>query len=138
MLYFIVALLCFIRLGRPHRRFWWPIALLLLVLGLSRLANFEQIVTDLGRQMAMSYGWYNTRRPIQSIGIFGMIVLGSGGIVTYMLTRFRRLRAPETIGSLGVGCLLTLISVRLISLHSVDNILDRHVEGVRSDHLPRC
>jgi hypothetical protein len=128
MLYLVVALLCFIRPGRTHRHFWWAIAFLLLMLGISRLANFEQIVTNVGRQVAMSNGWYNTRRPIQSIGIFG-IVLGSGFIATCVVAFIQRLRAPEAIGTLAIGGLLTLISIRVISLHSVDAILGRHLFG---------
>src|SRR5689334_13057407 len=130
MLFLIAALFCLVRPGRPQRPFWWAIALLLLLLGLSRLANFEQIVTDVGRGVAIRYGWYNTRRPLQSMGIFG-ILFGCGVIVTCVLARFQRLRAPECIGLLAAGCLLALIGARAISLHSVDNILDRHMYNVQ-------
>jgi hypothetical protein len=130
MLFLIVALLCLIRPGRPQRPFWWAIACLLLMLGLSRLANFEQIMTDFGRGIAIRYGWYNTRRALQSTGIFG-ILLGGGVLVTCILARFQRLRAPEVIGFLAVGCLLTLIGIRSVSLHSVDNILDLHILGAQ-------
>src|SRR5436853_594798 len=129
MLYLIAALLCLVQPNRPQRYIWWAIACLLFILGLSRLANLEQIVTDVGRQVAISHGWYNTRRPIQSIGIFG-IVLGSGFMATCIFTFIRRLRAPEAIGILAMGCLLTLIGVRLISLHSVDAIVGRHLFGL--------
>jgi hypothetical protein len=134
MLFLIVGLLCLVRPGRPQRPFWWAIAALLLVLGLSRLANFEQIVTDFGRGVAISYGWYNTRRSLQSMGIFG-ILIGSGVVIIYMLARLQRLRAPEAIGLLAIGSLLTLILVRSISLHAVDNILDLHIRGVQVGSL---
>lgn len=129
MLYLVAALLCFIQPSRPQRRFWWAIAFLLLILGVSRLANLEQIVTDAGRQAAIGYGWYNARRPIQATSIFG-IVLWSGFITTCIFALIRHLRAPEAIGILAMGCLLTLISVRLISLHSVDAIVGRHLFGL--------
>lgn len=130
MLFLIAALLCLVRPGRPRRPFWWAIALLLLLLGLSRLANFEQILTDAGRGLAIRYGWYSTRRPIQSMIVYGLL-FGSGVIVTCVLACFQRLRAPEALGLLAVGCLLTLVGVRAISLHAVDNILDRHMFGVQ-------
>jgi hypothetical protein len=100
------------------------------MLGLSRLANFEQITTDVGRQVAISNGWYNARRSFQSIGIYG-IILGSSGIISFMLARFQHLRAPEALGIVSLCCLLTLIGVRLISLHSVDHIVGRHINGVQ-------
>lgn len=134
MLYLIAALLCVARAGRPQRRVWWAIAFVLLLLGLSRLANFEQILTDVGRGVAIRYGWYNTRRPIQSLGIYG-ILLGSGLIASCLVVFFRRVRAPEAIGILAMGCLLTLIVVRLISLHAVDAIVGRHLYGLFSIQL---
>ena len=130
MQFLIVALLCLVLPGRAQRPFWWAIACVLLLLWLGRLANFEQIVTDFGRGVAISYGWYSTRRSVQFMGIFGLM-LGSGVIVTCMLARFPRLRAPEALGFLAAGCLLTLIGVRSISLHSVDNLLVRRVLGLR-------
>jgi hypothetical protein len=129
MLYLIAALLCLARAGHPQRQVWWAIALVLLVLGLARLANLEQVATDVGRQIAISQEWYTSRRPIQSIGIFG-IVLGSGLIAICIFALTRRLRAAEAIGILAAGGLVTLIAIRSISLHSVDALVGRHLFGL--------
>jgi hypothetical protein len=129
MLYLIAALLCLIQPSRPQHRFWWAIACLLLMLGISRLANVEQIVTNAGRIAAMRYGWYNTRHSIQATSIVG-IVLSIGLIITCIFAFIRHLRAPEAIGILAMGSLLTLVSLRLISLHSVDAIVGRHLFGL--------
>jgi hypothetical protein len=126
MLYLIAALLCLAQPKHPQRYVWWAIALLLVVLGIGRLTNIEQIVTNAGRQAAVDNGWYNTRRPIQTSGIYG-IVLGGGFAATCFFALVRRLRAPEVIAVLAAGCLLTLIGVRLISLHAVDAFLGRHL-----------
>jgi hypothetical protein len=64
------------------------------------------------------------------LGIYA-VLFASGVLITGVLARRQRLRAPEGIGLLALGCLLTLIGVRAISLHSVDNILDRHIRGVQ-------
>jgi hypothetical protein len=102
------------------------IACILVLIGFGSLTNLPEHMTTFGRNIAYNYGWYRVRRPIQTLGIIG-ILLASIFIVVRMRGQFQRLRAPEWLALLAMGALFNLIIIRIISLHYVDSLFRRHV-----------
>lgn len=119
-----------VALAHARGRFWLLLALLLLLLGLTRQLDIQALISELARTMVSAEGQYDVRSGFQlalviAVGVFGAIGLGIA------LVAFRRLEAPvlTAIGAASVLFVFTLI--RLVSLHDIDRFLDRGVPHAR-------
>lgn len=132
MFYLLAALGCLVFTYRASRTFWWIIAGILILIGLSSISNLLQEVTTMGRSFAYANGWYRARRPLQELGIASIPVI-SIMICLGMLLRsgLKRLHAAEWLALIGMVALLNLIIIRAISLHDIDYLLGRQLFGMR-------
>ena len=59
-----------------ERRIWLSIAILFFALGISRQLDLQTALTEVGRSIAHSEGWYNRRRIFQLAFIAGVSLTG--------------------------------------------------------------
>ncbi|MDZ7726977.1 MAG: hypothetical protein U5Q44_01580 [Dehalococcoidia bacterium] len=103
-------------------QFWLLTGILLLGLGLSRLAGIDDIVTSTGRETAREGGWYEARRAFQAlvVGGLGMAWLSGTGLAIWRIPERRRRYLPAAIVVLTIVC---FAAMRAVSLHHVDHVL---------------
>jgi hypothetical protein len=135
------ALIAGYREVRYHRRnanlwptFWFLTAAVLLMMAIGRSADLGGWVSELGRRMAHSEGWYANRRKPQAIvvGTLGAIWFG---VVVASLWRVPERRRRYLPTALAVFTLLCFAAIRLISLHQVDAFFRREVLGAQIETI---
>ncbi len=104
----------------------------LLVATADRYFHFSQGAADIMRWLALEYGWYETRRWLQT----AVALLIVSGIVAVGLVHLRSTRNKHSIMRVSARtiCLLTLLSfccVRALSNHYIDAWLAGTVVGLR-------
>jgi hypothetical protein len=121
---------------RLIRLFWLALAGLLIVLAFSRMFDLGPWLTDQGREMAESQGWYDERRRLQSRAVQGVLLLGAAGVGVGALWFFRAAYREHPLAFIAIVYIVCFVLVRAISLHDVDSLLYNHpIEGVRVNAL---
>jgi len=140
--YFVCAGLCFWAgrkekersLGRGRRWhapvFWFTLCGLLVALGFNKQLDLQSDLTEVGRSMARSEGWYENRRIFQAIFV---VIFGCGavaavvGAMWFMRDLWRRYR----IAFVGIIYLCTFVIIRAASFHHIDAWVTVNVGGLR-------
>jgi hypothetical protein len=103
-------------------RFWFGVALGLVILGVARALDLQRVTTDAIRRAAQSEGWYAGRRPLQAL-----LVLLTVGAVAVAAVAIRRLLRPVMArlrwALVGLAVVATCVAVREISFHYTDVML---------------
>lgn len=109
---------------------WRWCAALLLLLAIADWLHVEYILIDWLRDTARGEGWYALRRPVQ------LLVLALAlPVLIFVNLRQRRLVSCDHSASaqktaiFGMSLLLMLLSLRLVSLHFTDQLLNAHLLG---------
>ena len=110
--------------SRYSVRFWLALAAMMLALGLNKQLDLQTLMTQMGREIAHSGGWYGERRVIQAAFAFNCVVLGAvfAGIGLRMIWG-QKLSAY--LAYLGVVFLVTFVVIRAASFHHIDTFLYR-------------
>lgn len=133
-IYFLGSVICFLTArtepqtsqherGR-HRRFWLALAVMMLALGLNKQLDLQTLLTQVGREIARSGGWYGQRRVFQAAFVFNCVVLGA----IFAGVGWRMLRGQSRVAYLaylGVVFLITFVVLRAASFHHIDTVLYR-------------
>jgi len=117
--------------ARSRRRFWLVLALLLLLLGMTRQFDLQAFAADMMRRLLDADGVYAERSGLQ----LGLIVaIGAFGTIGLLIALFslRRAEMPVLAALLGAALLVLFTVIRTISLHDIDRMLAR---GVGIPHL---
>lgn len=115
--------------------FWWAASALLCVLGANVMLQGDVFVTQMGRSLARSQGWYGQRRELQylALGLIALAVLGGG------LWFFHRVEAEvqtsRGVVSAGLLALLLLLGVRMVSAHGTDAVVHARYLGLSIGRL---
>ena len=120
--------------ARAQRRVWLALALMLLLLGISRQVDLETLITVFGRQTARRQGWYGARRGAQREGI-ALVLLGTtiAGAALAMLVR--RAGAWAIFAVFDTAALCAFVAVRTASLHDIDAFLSHRWGSVTINRL---
>ena len=100
-------------------RFWLAIAALLLLLGVNKQLDFQTLLIQWLRDLALAQGWYEKRRVYQVafiLAIFAAIVSGCA----LLLFSLRRVVRHVWLGIVGIGLLAGFVLIRAASFHHVD------------------
>jgi hypothetical protein len=110
--------------------FWSILCVSMLLLGINKQLDLQTWVTLEGRQLALSGGWYNHRRPLQLIFILFVTLVGMTGYFTmsWLVQRHRKeLRLPL----MGFFFVICFVIVRAASFHHIDQFLKFDIGGIR-------
>jgi len=137
--YFVVAGLTFWAgrkekersLGRARRWhapiFWFSLCGVLVALGFNKQLDLQSDLTDIGRSMARSEGWYENRRFYQAIFVMLFAAAAIGAVaaaIWFMRDLWRRYR----MAFVGIIYLCTFVIIRAASFHHIDTLL-YHLPG---------
>jgi hypothetical protein len=133
--YFISSLICALvarRLheagsgaGRRQSRFWLILAATMFALGWNKQLDLQILLTQIGREISRSGGWYSQRRPLQAAFAISCAALGVICAVAGLRSIWGQKR-PAYVAYLGVIFLLTFITIRAASFHHIDTLLYHH------------
>ena len=132
--YLFAMLLCYLCQRKaqpgPTRQFWLVMALTMGALGINKQLDLQTLFTQVGRDMALHYGWYGSRRTVQAIFIGALVVAGLLARVSLM----RRLQGLDVYARRAASGLVVLgifVLVRAASFHHVDVLLGFTLENIR-------
>lgn len=120
-------------LGRPRaqsRAFWYILAVILIALGLNKQLDLQILLTQFGRQLARTQGWYNERRGFQKMFVECVAILGVAGVVLLGVL-VRRALLRQGLALVGLVFLVCLVIIRAASLHQVDAMLGVRLAGLK-------
>lgn len=139
--YFLAAALCY----KAHRRareavaprgrrreafVWLVLASSLVFLGINKQLDLQSLATQLLRENAVEFGWYDQRRRYQRLAT-GLLLV-SGSVVIVVLTWWSRTaHASMRLAMVGLAFIATFVLIRAASFHHVDALLGLTLSGVR-------
>jgi hypothetical protein len=139
VLYFVAAFSCW-RTARSIRRdpapqsesaaIWLALAVLFVALGFNKQLDLQSGFTEIGRMVAIKYGWYDRRADVQ----FEFIVAMSAVFVITLVAIaiwIRKAPAPTLLSFCGVVFVLAFVLIRAASFHHVDRFIGMRVLGLR-------
>jgi hypothetical protein len=138
-LYFSASVSCWItvqRISPAHpkfssdRRVWLSIAVLFLLLGINKQLDLQSALTEIGRMLAFSEGWYPERRLVQAVFI-GIVALACLLGVIILLNWARHAPGPTWVGILGTVSVFCFVLIRAASFHHIDRFLGSSILGFR-------
>jgi hypothetical protein len=139
--YFVVAGLCFWAgrrekeqsLGRARQWhapvFWFTLCGLMVALGFNKQLDLQSDLTEVGRSVARSEGWYENRRIVQAIFVF-LFACGAIAAVAAAAWFMRDLWRRYRLAFIGIIYLCTFVIIRAASFHHIDTLL-YHLPGAQ-------
>jgi hypothetical protein len=137
--YLGAAGLAFVNLRAARRtrlpwHYWGALAALMVLLALNKQLDLQTWFSQVGRDLALSQGWYDHRRVVQA----AFILLLAAGAVTASVLLWQRLRhigRGYRLSAVGVALLLAFIVIRAATFHHIDLLLGWGLAGVNLNHL---
>ncbi len=102
--------------------FWATVLCAMVLLGVNKQLDLQTWLTEIGRDLAKSEGWYRRRQAVQIAFIGAISLMGIAGLLEATLVLrsvFRRIAGAL----LGLGFLVTFVIVRAASFHHIDALL---------------
>ncbi|MGZ3215376.1 hypothetical protein [Paracoccus sp. T5] len=116
------------------RAFWAVLTLILGFLALNKQLDLQTALTEVGRCLAWSQGWYENRRFVQAGFIGALLVLLVMGLFSAMQALRGNLRR-NLLALLGLTVLLGFVMVRAVSIHDFDFLISDRSLGVPNNFL---
>jgi len=104
------------------RRFWWTLAIALVVLAANKQLDLQKLLTQLARDYAKEGGWYRERKPFQAAVVFGFLAVAGVTLLT-LLFLLRRHLARLWPALLGMAIIALFIAMRAVSWHKAEEFL---------------
>jgi uncharacterized membrane protein YbhN (UPF0104 family) len=112
------------------RGLWRAISVAFIALGVNKQLDLQSALTELGRVLATSQGWYEQRQVVQFWFILaaGSICLLLGLILLVMA---RRAPLPTWVALVGVTLVLAFVAIRAASFHHFDRFIGTRILGLK-------
>ena len=108
---------------------WLLIATLFVALCICKQLGLETALTEAGRNLAFSEGWYNQRQVVQLA--FVMLVTLSGIFAAIIFLKRTRNWPPSTLFALiGATFVVAYLILRAVSFHPVDQFIAGQILGL--------
>lgn len=120
--------------GPKARKVWIGIAILLALLCINKQLDLQSLLTDIGRVISKSQGWYGERREFQKWFVLGTLAV-SGLFGVWFACKSRLFWLNHRLLVSGLFFLLTFIVVRAISFHQVDQFLRTRLGEIKLNWL---
>src|SRR5688572_4875781 len=120
--------------ARRERLFWLAVALLFALLGLNKQLDLQSLLTEIGRLLARSEGWYEDRRRIQYAFI---VIVAAVGLLSaaFMVFLVRRMTRGAKIAAAGAALVTAFVVIRAASFHHFDEFINSKLLGLRANWL---
>jgi hypothetical protein len=116
------------------RVFWLTLSILMLGLAVNKQLDLQSALTAAGRCIAKAQGWYAERRAVQVRFILA-VMAGGLSLTLFGIWIMRRHLTETWLALMGLGALLTFISIRAAGFHNFDRFIGYDVGGIRMNWL---
>jgi hypothetical protein len=102
--------------------FWSGTALVMVALAINKQLDLQSLLTQFGRDLARTQGWYAHRQKVQSAFVFltALAAVAATACLAFMLRGVLRRVAGAVIGLGWLGC---FVVIRAASFHHIDQLL---------------
>jgi hypothetical protein len=114
--------------------FWLGLAALMLLLGINKQLDLQSLITEIGRDMAKSGGWYEDRRAVQVFFIL-MLCGAAVGVAIALRHRLAQDWRDYRLAFVGILLLMLFVVVRAVTIHHIDSLLRFDIAGLRINVL---
>jgi hypothetical protein len=121
-------------IARNERRLWRGLAILFVALGINKQLDLQSALTEVGRMLAASEGWYERRQHTQLLFIELVAALALAGAVGLVFL-VRRMPLSARVAAAGTTMVLAFVVIRAASFHHIDRLLDTTVFELRWNWL---
>jgi hypothetical protein len=108
---------------------WRAVAVSLLVLSIIKLLDLQTALTEAGRNLALSEGWYAHRQVVQLVFIVFITISGIAAVIV-LLIRARKASLSTLLALIGTGFVVAFVIIRAVSFHSVDQFIAKRTLGL--------
>jgi ABC-type Mn2+/Zn2+ transport system permease subunit len=137
VLYFAACISCWKTAGVVRHRdghsdnyAWRAISVSCFALGINKQLDLQSALTDLGRILAYSGGWYEQRQTVQVYFIIGIAILCL--IAALILVFWARKSSPQTwLAIVGSMFVLGFVLIRAASFHHIDRFIGSRILGLK-------
>lgn len=116
--YLVAAALCVTTARRvvspgslSERRLWWMTGLAMLLLGLNKQLDFQILLFETGREIALAQGWYGARRLVQAAAFVAGVAVAAAGAF-WLLPMAWRAGAAFRVACAGMALIATYVALR--------------------------
>lgn len=114
-----------------ERCFWLATGILLILLGLNKELDLQNLLTQAVRTAVRHFGLYEQRRLMQ--GMFLLLLTVAGLLAAFVLgTWLRWLSTTAKAAAAGIVLLLAFVVMRAASFHHIDHWVTIDIAGLRS------
>lgn len=118
--------------GSREEHLWLWVAVLMGLLCLNKQFDLQTLITEVGREISRSGGWYQQRRLIQ-LAFVCVVIAGATVFGIWFSRRYSVFFRTHRYLGLGLLFLLTFIVVRAVSFHHIDEFLHTDLLGFRAN-----
>jgi hypothetical protein len=116
------------------RTLWRGLAIVLLLLGINKQLDLQTALTEMGRILARSEGWYAVRRPVQLAFIAFVALFGLATFRAVLLLAAGELRSLRAVLA-GTVFIIVFVTIRAASFHHIDRLLGTDIGGFRMNWI---
>jgi len=116
--------------GQSDSRVWLALSIAFFFLGINKQMDLQSAMTELGRMVAFSGGWYEQRRTVQIYFVIGVAATCVAGTVA-LLFWIRKSPIQTWLALVGSTFVLGYVLVRAASFHHIDDFIGRRVLGFK-------
>jgi hypothetical protein len=109
---------------------WFGITAVLLFLGINKQLDLQTALTESARILAHAGGWYERRRKLQVVFIFGIVVAGAWLFRTVVLLARGNIDRLRSV-LVGIVFLICFVAIRAASFHHIDEMLGSRLAGFK-------
>ncbi|TCM63279.1 hypothetical protein [Rhizobium sp. BK068] len=109
---------------------WRAISVVFFFLGINKQLDLQSAMTELGRMVAFSGGWYEQRRAMQVDFIIGVAVMCAATVPVFLFWA-RKSPIQTWLALVGSTFVLGYVLIRAASFHHFDRFISSHFLGFK-------
>ncbi|MDQ0559928.1 cytochrome bd-type quinol oxidase subunit 2 [Rhizobium mesoamericanum] len=138
-LYLLTGISCWMTMGcvrqqnlddKSDARIWRFISLFFFILGMNKQLDLQSGMTELGRMVAYSEGWYERRQAVQVYFVIGVAAACVATIPAFIYC-IRKSPVQMWIASVGSTFVLGYVLIRAASFHNLDSFFRSRFFGLK-------
>lgn len=109
---------------------WRLISVAFFALGFNKQLDLQSALTEIGRVVALSGGWYDQRRMVQLYFILAMLVIAAA-VIPIVLFKVRKLSRQVLLALAGSMFVFGYVVIRAASFHHFDRFIGSRILGLQ-------
>jgi MFS family permease len=117
--------------------FWSALALLCLLLAVNKQLDLQSWLTQWGRDIALTQGWYEQRIVMQKGMIYALALCGFAASIV-LRARLAEQWRDHRLAAIGAVLLTCFVIIRAATFHHVDELLALQFHSLKANFIFEC